>query len=98
MIGRQLAQALAQAAQALERGDPILAATVLEEAARVCAAAAASGARLEGAALAEARELHARCGTAAQRAAERLEKFLADAGCARRAVAAYDHRGTRALT
>jgi hypothetical protein len=86
---RELARGLAAAAAAFEEADAIAASAELDRVVAACAALDATGARLDPAALEDARLLWSACAASAERAGRVLAERMQSAGGARRAAAAY---------
>ncbi len=90
MIADVMEASLLVVERLLAADDGIAASAALDELARGCAQAAASGeGTIAPARLAELRILHARCEAAADEATVRIRRALDEAGPARRATAAY---------
>jgi hypothetical protein len=85
----RLLSALAAARDAFEREDAIAASAALDAVVTACAELDAAGARLGEETLAQARQLHLACATAALAAQVSLNEKLEQAAGARRAARAY---------
>lgn len=88
-LSERLGQALAEAAGALEAGDPVAAAPAAERAARICEEARASGANLPAADRDELLRSFGRADAAARATQLRLAGEMERASAGRRAAEAY---------
>lgn len=88
-LARELGQALASVADALESGDAVAAAAASERASRLCLDARDTGERVPVEELPELLRVQARAVAAANVARERIARELDQASTGRRATEAY---------